>query len=118
MTKLSGREVGSRTRISIDPPGCRTLGESYQGITNRRETDFLIRHPQASLFYRAPRLFGLSSNEIAGCHTRACFSRSRRGFAGFQFGFPNSKLEKVYFNTNVYNAIPHWTLTYCFPLTM
>jgi hypothetical protein len=30
----------------------------------------------------------------------------------------SSKLEKIYFNTNVYNAIPHWTLTYCFPLTM
>ena len=23
-----------------------------------------------------------------------------------------------YLNANVYNDVPHWTLTYCFPLTM
>ena len=23
-----------------------------------------------------------------------------------------------YFSANVYNDVPHWTLTYCFPLTM
>src|SRR5215467_13008471 len=25
---------------------------------------------------------------------------------------------KFYFNANVYNPVPHWTVTNCFPLTM
>ena len=33
--------------------------------------------------------------------------------------YPNlSCIEEFYYNANVYNATPHWTLTYCFPSTI